>query len=80
MPDEIPDNLELRVDDNGNLYYLEIYPEEFSSLQEYEEYTSNIWFQTHMKQIRLCGILMSLYILRYWLPRKKQEHFQAAYA
>ena len=38
MPDEIPDNLELRVDDNGNLYYLEIYPEEFSSLQEYEEY------------------------------------------
>ena len=38
MPDEIPDNLELRVDDNGNLYYLELYPEEFSSLQEYEEY------------------------------------------
>ena len=22
MPEEIPDNLELRVDDNGNLYYL----------------------------------------------------------
>ena len=38
MPDEIPDNLELRVDDNGNFYYLELYPEEFSSLQEYEEY------------------------------------------
>ena len=38
MPEEIPDNLELRVDDNGNFYYLELYPEEFSSLQEYEEY------------------------------------------
>lgn len=38
MPDEIPDNLELRVDDNGNFYYLELYPEEFNSLEEYAEY------------------------------------------
>ena len=38
LPDEIPDNLELRVDDNGNFYYLELYPEEFNSLEEYAEY------------------------------------------
>lgn len=36
FPDEIPNNVILQQDANGNYYYLEVYPPEYNSLEEYE--------------------------------------------